>query len=71
MYFHLDDNEDVLRGTWFYQSNGEPIDDTVALQIETEHVKRFGGQKITPDPLPPPDVKQTKSAKPPKEGDFL
>ncbi|XP_072032458.1 phospholipase DDHD1-like isoform X2 [Amphiura filiformis] len=60
-----DDAVDVLRGTWFYHSNQEPIDDNIAQQIETEHVKRFGGQTIVAELSP--DPKQTKNAKPQKE----
>ena len=66
--FFSDEPVDVLRGTWFYQSNQEPIDDGIAQQIETEHMKRFRGQKIAPEPSPQ-DPKQTKNAKPPKEGE--
>ena len=59
---------DVLRGTWFYHNNQEPIDDCIAHDIETEHVKRFSGKRIEPEPPTPTDPKQAKNAKPKKEG---
>ncbi|XP_071789031.1 phospholipase DDHD1-like [Asterias amurensis] len=53
-----DETVDVMRGTWFYQCNLEPLDESIATQIETEHFAEFGGQKTTVDAPPTKAAKQ-------------
>lgn len=44
-----DDQCDVLRGTWFYQSTRQPLEAELALKIEKEHMNNFKGQPIETD----------------------
>ncbi|PIK60921.1 putative phospholipase DDHD1 [Apostichopus japonicus] len=44
-----DDQCDVLRGTWFYQSTRQPLEAELALKIEKEHMDKFKGQTIETD----------------------
>ena len=55
-----DERVDVMRGTWFFCANSEPVEEGIATQIETEHFGEFGGQEIT---------EETTSRKGPKPGD--
>ena len=57
-----DESVDVMRGTWFYYGNSEPLDENIAIQIETEHFAEFGGQTISADTPP---------AKGPKKGNSM
>ena len=61
LYFFVictDETVDAMRGTWFYQCNSEPLDESIATQIETEHFAEFGGQKTTVDAPPTKAAKQ-------------
>ncbi|XP_038074819.1 phospholipase DDHD1-like [Patiria miniata] len=53
-----DEKVDVMRGTWFYYANSEPLEEGIATQIETEHFAEFGGQKITEETQPKKGPKQ-------------
>nr|CAB3236623.1 phospholipase DDHD1-like [Phallusia mammillata] len=36
----------VLRGTWFFEVNWQPLDEAIATRIEREHLARFMGYNI-------------------------
>ncbi|XP_056022566.1 phospholipase DDHD1-like isoform X2 [Ostrea edulis] len=40
------DESDITQGLWFYEYNGQPLEDKYGLQIETEHVAKFMGHKL-------------------------
>ena len=40
---------DITQGLWFYEYNGQPVEDTYGIDIETEHVAKFLGHKIEED----------------------
>ncbi|XP_022095658.1 phospholipase DDHD1-like [Acanthaster planci] len=56
--FWSDEKVDVMRGTWFYYGNSEPLEESIASQIETEHFAEFGGQKIVEEAQPKKGPKQ-------------
>jgi hypothetical protein len=56
----LGDESDITQGLWFYEYNGQPLEDKYGLQIETEHVAKFMGHKL--------DEEQLSPAKGPKPG---
>nr|XP_022308567.1 phospholipase DDHD1-like [Crassostrea virginica] len=43
------DESDITQGLWFYEYNGQPLEDTYGIDIETEHVAKFLGHKIEED----------------------
>lgn len=40
------DLSDITQGLWFYEYNGQPLEDNFGVPIETEHVAKFLGHKI-------------------------
>lgn len=36
----------VLRGTWFFEVNWQPLDDKIATRLEREHLARFKGYDV-------------------------
>ncbi|XP_063958052.1 phospholipase DDHD1-like [Lytechinus pictus] len=55
-----DDTVDVMRGTWFYSSGTEPIEEGMANDIEKEHLDLFS-RDDPPEP-PPQPTKGTQKA---------
>ena len=40
----------IMRGTWFFESTWQPVDESYASEIEDEHLREFHGQKIPNGP---------------------
>ncbi|XP_062596955.1 phospholipase DDHD1-like [Saccostrea cucullata] len=40
------DESDITQGLWFYEYNGQPLEDGYGIQIETEHVAKFMGHSL-------------------------
>lgn len=55
--FNVDDTVKVMRGTWFYSSGAEPVEEVMANDIEKEHLDLF-----TRDNPPEPPAQPTKGA---------
>ncbi len=48
MVFVLGDTAIVMRGMWFIEgATWQPLEEGYAGQIETEHLAKFGNQKLT------------------------
>lgn len=37
----VEENVNILRGTWFYESNFMPLDEEIAEKVEAEHIERW------------------------------
>ena len=51
-----DDGDNIVRGSWFFEMNGQPLDEVFSERIEKEHLERWKGIDLREIKVPVPSV---------------